>query len=101
ATTLLEAPVLPGSGFGDDMWVYSARSFDIPKGTTRIKASFAIPDRVNGDEVDIDRITLAFGNDVNIWKNGTTLGLHPIWNSPLIEYQDNDGTGWTEWKPLS
>ena len=101
ANQLIEAPVATGDGFGSSMWTYTARSFDIPEGATRVKALFRILGREDGDTVDVDRVTIAFGSDHNIWKNGTTLGLHPIWNVPKIEYQDDDGTGFSDWLPVA
>lgn len=101
ANQLLDDPATEGDGFTDTQWTYTAAAFDIPEGTTRVKAQFSIEDRANGDNVDVDRVTIAFGSDTNIWKNGTSLGLHPIWNVPIIEYQDDDGTGFTDWTPVS
>jgi hypothetical protein len=100
ANQLLENPIAEGDGFGDTQWNYTAKTFDIPEGTTRVKAKFSITGREDADTVDVDRLTIAFGSDVNIWKNGTTLGLHPIWNAPTIEYQDDDGTGFSDWQPV-
>lgn len=101
ANQLLEAPILEGEGFGDSVWNYTARAFTIPEGATRVKARLAVTGRANSDTVDVDRVTIAFGDDINIWKNGTTLGLHPIWNVPIVEYQDDDGTGFGSWYPVA
>lgn len=100
ANRLLEAPIQEGASFDDSKWTYTAKTFDIPEGTTRVKASFSVDGRENGDTVDMDQLMLAFGSNVNVWKNGTTLGLHPIWNVPLIEHRDDDGTGFGEWQAL-
>jgi hypothetical protein len=101
ANQLIESPIAEGDGFGTTEWRYTARTFDIPEGATRVKARFSVTNRANSDTVDIDRVMLGFGSEINGWRNGTSLGLHPIWNAPIIEYSDDDGTGFSDWKPVA
>lgn len=95
-----------GRAFGTDAFVKSWASFDIPEGTTRMRPVLSALDRESGDTVQFDRVGLIFGapDDPLVepqWRNGTSRPEHPVWSKPVIEYQENDGTGWSEWRLLA
>jgi hypothetical protein len=62
-------------------------------------------DRAVSDTVDFDRVALMLGSldDPTAepqWRNGTARPEHPVWSKPILQYQENDGTGYGDWKIL-
>lgn len=99
ANALLSTAVGVGTGFDSTQWMPSSATFDIPDGTTRVKAELYSPSVAASENVDIDMVNISFGSSP-VWRNGTFRATHPIWSKPIIEYQDDDGTGFTDWAPL-
>jgi hypothetical protein len=90
----------PGSSFGvngTDPWVKSVATFPIPDGTTRVGMGIIAPGRSVNDTVSFDRVSMAFGS---VWRPGTGRTQHPIFNVPMLEYTEDTGTGYGEWKTL-
>jgi hypothetical protein len=103
---LIRTESAEGRAFGTDAFVKSWASFDIPAGTTRMRPVLSALERSNGDTVQFDRVALMLGAPSDElqepqWRNGTSRPEHPVWSKPVIEYQENDGTGWSEWKLLA
>lgn len=99
ATELLATRTAQGRSFDDSRWVKSVATFDIPEGTTRIGCGVTATDREVGDEVYFDRVSLAFGEG-EVWRRGTGRAEHPIFGLPVIEYAEDDGSGYGDWRPL-
>lgn len=105
ANQLIAKRSATGRPFDTGGFTKSWAVFDIPEGTTRIRPVLSALDREIGDTVDFDRVAVMFGSlsDPTAepqWRNGTARPEHPIWSKPVIEYQENDGTGWSEWTLL-
>lgn len=95
-----------GRAFNTTDWVKSWAVFDIPAGTTRIRPVLSALDRSPSDTVSFDKVALMFGSLLDPteepqWRNGTARPEHPVWSRPVIEYQENDGTGYGDWKLLA
>lgn len=95
-----------GNTFDTDGFTKSWAVFDIPEGTTRILPVLSALDREVDDTVHFDRVAVMLGalDDPEVepqWRNGTARPEHPVWAKPTIEYQENDGTGYGEWKLLA
>lgn len=90
----------PGNAFNTTEWVQSWAAFDLPEGTTRIRPKVSALGRAIGDTVQFDRIGVMLGADADgaapVWRNGTARPEHPVWSTPVIEYQDDDGSGYPE-----
>jgi hypothetical protein len=98
-TELIATRIAEGQAFNTSTWVKSVATFDIPAGTTRIGCGVTSIDREINDDVHFDRISLAFG-DGTVWRRGTGRTEHPIFNVPAIEYAEDAGDGYGDWKPL-
>ncbi|PRH79410.1 hypothetical protein C6N75_10020 [Streptomyces solincola] len=94
-----------GAPFNDTDWVKSWASFDVPAGTTRMRPKLSAIGRSVGDTVQFDRVGLSLGSTPEgvepTWRDGTARPEHPVWSKPIIEYQDDDGTGYGDaWRVL-
>lgn len=106
ADQLISRQSAAGNAFNTSDWVKSWAVFDIPIGTTRIRPVVSALDRAVSDTVNFDRVAVMFGSlpdptDEPQWRNGTARSEHPVWAKPVIEYQENDGTGYGPWKLLA
>jgi len=99
ANQLLATSVAEGTVFNTSVWTKSVALFDVPAGTTHMKVKVSVSDRSVGDVVFWDRTMLAFG-DYPVYRPGTSRGAHPVFSRPILEYADDDGTGYSDWKPL-
>jgi hypothetical protein len=106
ANQLLSVQSAAGRAFGTDGFTKSWAVFSIPTGTTRVRPRLAALEREVNDTVAFDRVSVMLGALADEaaepqWRNGTSRPEHPVWSHPVIEYQENDGTGWSEWKLLA
>ncbi|WP_055563598.1 hypothetical protein [Streptomyces atriruber] len=99
ANQLVSSQTIQGTSFGTAAWVKSAGTYDIPEGTTRIKGEVAVTDRAVSDLVYFDRIGIMLGSS-GVWRNGTGRSTHAVWHAPVIQYADDDGTGYGDWQVL-
>ncbi len=99
ANELLLESIEEGTPFESSIWKKSSATFDVPAGTTRILPEVSATDRSVADTVDFDRTSVALGDSL-VWRNGTGRDAHPVWSIPDIQYADDDGTGYGEWKTL-
>lgn len=99
---LKSSQTAPGSSFGvngTDPWIKSVATFPIPDGTTRVGMGVIVPGRSVADVVYFDRVSMSFGS-ATVWRPGTGRAQHPIFNVPVLEYTEDAGSGYGEWKPL-
>jgi hypothetical protein len=96
---LIATRIAEGQAFNTTTWVKSAATFDIPTGTTRIGCGVTATDREVGDNVWFDRVSIGFG-DATVWRRGTGRDEHPIFNVPALEYAEDTGDGYGDWKTL-
>jgi hypothetical protein len=106
ANQLISRQSASGNAFNSSEWVKSWAVFDVPSGTTRIRPVLSALDRAVSDTVQFDRVSVQLGSLADTtqepqWRNGTARPEHPVWSHPVIEYQENDGTGYGEWKLLA
>lgn len=106
ANQLIGRQSAAGNAFNSSQWVKSWAVFDIPDGTTRIRPVVSAIDRAISDTVNFDRVAVMFGSlpdptDEPQWRNGSARPEHPVWSKPVIQYQENDGTGYGDWKLLA
>lgn len=99
ANQLLAVAVEEGTVFNTTVWTKSVALFDVPAGTTHMKVKISVSERIKDDVVYWDRTQLAFG-DYPVYRPGTARQAHPVYSHPIIEYADDDGTGYGDWKPL-
>lgn len=95
-----------GNAFNDSGFTKSWAVFTMPTGTTRVRPVLSAIDRAISDTVDYDRVAVMLGAAADPtaephWRNGSSRPEHPVWSKPVIEYQENDGTGYGEWMPLA
>lgn len=100
ANQLIRSETRTGSSFGTSIWAQSSAVFDIPEGTTRVKGEVSVTDRQVGDFVYFDRVGLMLGT-TTVWRNGTGRATHPVWSAPQLQYADDFGAGYGDWKDLS
>lgn len=100
ANQLISSQTVQGASFGTATWVKSAGTYAIPDGTTRIKGEVSVTDRAISDLVYFDRIGIMLGSSP-VWRNGTGRSTHAIWHTPVIQYADDDGTGYGDWQTLA
>jgi hypothetical protein len=96
---LLNTYAWDGVSFNTTVWTKSSATFDLPAGTTRMKLGINVRDRQINDQLYFDLVSLAFG-DSTVYRAGTGGAAHPIWSVPVIEYNDDDGTGYGDWNVL-
>lgn len=106
ANQLIGKQSAAGNAFNTSTWVKSWAVFNIPEGTTRIRPVVSALDRAISDTVNFDRVAVMFGSlpnpaDEPQWRNGTARPEHPVWSKPVIQYQENDGTGYGDWYTLA
>lgn len=106
ANQLIGTQSAPGRAFDTAGFTKSWAVFDIPDGTTRIRPVLSALDRAVADTVQFDRVAVMLGaltdpTQEPQWRNGTSRSEHPVWARPVIQYQENDGTGYGEWKLLA
>lgn len=94
-----------GRAFGTDGFTKSWAVFSIPAGTTRMRPVLSALEREVGDTVDFDRVAVMLGaladpSQEPQWRNGTARPEHPVWSHPVIQFQENDGTGYGDWQTL-
>ena len=99
ANELIATRVTQGNSFNATTWTKSVLTTDIPEGTTRVSARVHASDRLINDIVYFDRCAISLG-DSTVYRPGTGRMTHPIWSLPIIEYADDDGTGYTAWEVL-
>lgn len=99
ANVLLQTMTAEGTPFVSGVWAKSSAVFDVPEGTTRMNVGVAVADRAVSDIVYWDRVSLAFGSS-SVFRPGTSRTEHPMWAEPRIQYADDDGTGYTDWRDL-
>lgn len=86
-----------GGTFDTSTWKKSSVTFDIPAGTTHVRPRIKVHNRADTDTVDFDRIGLMFG-DSDVWRNGTERVTHPVWSRPVLQFADDDGSGYTDYR---
>jgi LysM repeat protein len=96
---LVSTQIQTGTSFGTDTWAKSVAQFPIPQGMTRFKIGLMASDRNVGDVVYFDRISAAFGKS-SVYRPGTGNAAHPIFSVPQIEYAEDAGNGYGDWKTL-
>lgn len=105
ANQLISTSSALGQAFNSSVWTKSWAVFDIPDGTTRIRPSVSALDRAISDTVQFDRVGLMFGgedgNQEPQWQAGTSRTEHPVWSKPVLQYQEDDGTGYGDWVDLA
>lgn len=106
ANQLIGSQSAAGNAFDTAGFSKSWAVFDIPTGTTRIRPVVSALDRAVNDTVQFDRIGVMLGalsdpEQEPQWRNGTARPEHSVWAKPVIQYQENDGTGYGDWKPLA
>lgn len=99
ANQLISSQSAQGTSFGTTYWAGSAALMDIPEGTTRIKGKVSVTDRSVGDFVYFDRVGIMLG-DTTVWRNGTGRSTHAVYHGPMIQYTDDDGSGYGDWADL-
>lgn len=99
ANQLIGTEMAQGIPFDTTKWTKSSATFPVPEGTTRLGLRVAAADRQIGDQVMWDRSMIAFGTDAT-YRPGASRDAKPIWSVPIIEYADDDGSGYTEWREL-
>jgi hypothetical protein len=106
ANQLIGTQSATGRAFDTTSFTKSWAVFDVPSGTTRIRPVLSALDRVTSDTVQYNRVGVMLGalSDTTLepqWRNGSARPEHPIWSKPLIQYQENDGTGYGDWTLLA
>lgn len=99
ANQLLATSIAEGTAFNTTVWTKSVALFDVPAGTTHMRVKVSVSDREIGDVIFWDRTMLAFG-DYPVYRPGTARQAHPVYSRPILEYADDDGTGYGPWLPL-
>lgn len=99
ANQLISSATAEGSSFGTSVWSKSGAVFTLPEGCTRLGMSLSVRERSVGDTVSFDRMSIAMGESL-VYRNGTGRDEHPVWSHPEIQYADDDGTGYGEWRDL-
>lgn len=99
ANELLALRIASGNAFNTTSWSPSSAVFDIPDGTTRIKCGVAASDRNISDYIAWDNVAVMFGSET-VWRYGTGRANHPIYNTPIIEFADDVGEGYSPWATL-
>lgn len=99
ATELLSQDTEQGSSFGTSGFTDSFVTFDLPEGTTHLRPFVGALNREIGDTVQFDRVTVAFGDD-HIWREGTGRDEHSLWTIPEIQYREDAGHGYGDWREL-
>jgi hypothetical protein len=95
---LISSETKLGSTF-DTTYTPAYATFDIPDKTTRVKLGVTCTDRAVADTVTVDQLSIAYGES-NVYRPGTNRSTHPIWSVPIIQYTDDDGSGYTDWANL-
>jgi hypothetical protein len=93
---LIGTRIAQGTSFTSAVWQKSLMTVDLPPGTTRVSAKLHVSDRVISDLVYFDRVAISLG-DSPVYRPGTGRTAHAVWCAPLIEYADDDGTGYGSW----
>jgi hypothetical protein len=106
ANQLISSQSKAGNAFDSTSFTKSWAVFDIPSGTTRIRPVLSALDRATSDTVQFTRVAVMLGalpdtTQEPMWRDGTARPEHPVWAKPVIQYQENDGTGYGEWKLLA
>jgi hypothetical protein len=106
ANQLIGTQSASGNAFDTASFTKSWAVFDIPEGTTRIKPVLSALDRATSDTVQFTRVALMLGalddpTQEPQWRNGTARPEHSVWQKPIIQYQENDGTGYGDWSLLA
>lgn len=96
---LVSTQIQVGTSFGTATWAKSVAQFPIPQGMTRFKIGLMAADRNVSDVVYFDRVSAAFGKST-VYRPGTGNSAHPIFSVPLIEYAEDAGNGYGDWKTL-
>lgn len=99
ANVLLAEQTAEGTAYNTTTWTKSSATFTIPEGTTRMRPQVSSRDRAVSDTIGFDKIGLSLG-DSPVWRDGTGQSEHPIWALPEIQYAENDGTGYGDWKTV-
>lgn len=99
ANQLISSQTAQGTSFGTSVWLGSSALMSLPEGTTRIKGEVSVTDRQVGDFVYFDRVGVMLG-DTTVWRNGTGRSTHAVFSGPLLQYADDDGSGYTDWSDL-
>ena len=99
ANQLLAQKTAQAGSFETSVWQKSVATFDVPEGTTRMTVTVSASERSVSDIVYWDRVSLAFGEDPT-YRAGTSRETHPVWSRPEIQYADDFGTGYGDYKAL-
>lgn len=89
-----------GNSFGTTAFAQSSATFDLPEGTTNIIGTVSAKGVSVGDIVYVDQVGISLG-DSSVWRAGTDLTTHPVWNQPKFQYAEDLGLGYGDWKDLS
>jgi hypothetical protein len=106
ANQLLGTQSAPGRTFDTTVWTKSWAVFDIPEGATRIRPILSAIDVAVGDGVQFTRTAVMLGGlgdstQEPKWRNGTARREHPVWSKPILQYREDDGNGYGDWKNLA
>lgn len=96
---LIGTQVAEGTPFDTSTWAKSVYQFVLPTGTTRLSLGVSAVGRAAADYVLFDRVCVGFGSFTS-YRPGTGRTAHPIYDSPLVEYQEDTGLGYGDWQTL-
>lgn len=105
ANQFISSSAVVGNAFDTSSWTKSWGVFDVPAGTTRIRPVLSAYGRSISDTVRWDRAAVMLGALADVtqepfWENGTSRAEHPVWSIPVIQYQENNGSGYGDWRVL-
>lgn len=96
---LISTQVAESDAFNTTVWNKATTLFVLPPGTTRLKLGIAAADRAASDYVLFDRVSVALGSST-VWRNGTGKTAHPILDIPVMQFNEDLGNGYGDWKDL-
>lgn len=100
ANRLLNTYTGAASAFTTDIWMPAYMTVPLPDGTTHIEGAVESRALTVADTVDVDKVGVMLG-ERTYWRPGTNEPIvHSVWSHPVIEYADDDGLGYGEWKTL-
>ncbi|MGW7066303.1 hypothetical protein ACWGII_26190 [Streptomyces sp. NPDC054855] len=99
AIQLISGQTIQATPVGTVTWFKSVGTYDIPEGTMRIKGEVSVTDRAVSGPVYFDRCGIMLGPS-EVWRNGTGRSTHAVWQTPVIPYADDDGSGYVDWQSL-
>lgn len=99
ANQLLTTVSAEAASFSSTVWSKASATFTLPEGTTRLRPIISALGRDVGDTISFDRLSVAMGDSTG-WREGTGRAEHVVWSYPQVQYAEDDGTGYGDWKTL-